>query len=441
MHHFRLLALVASTWPIPLLLTPLRAQGGATELASLEAAARDDVAALLKVAQWADAQGLHTDARRLIHRVLTLAPDHEAANKAAGNVKHEGRWMTPAKADILRHRAQGLVFVGGVWVLEAEADDARAGVFHFQGERVSRAEYVELRAGKVRHPRTGELIGATDLEKAKNNMFPDGQGGWIDEAEANQRHANMTTPWVLRTKSTTVVGTMPLKELEQHANQYVDDAHDFAAGLFAGTATPKQRPVVVVAPTTDRFRTLGNDIGGAASAYGAFLAESNLTVPGLGSVQPAVALWDPNWGVYYLKHAVGVAVASSRGEGALPTWFVLGVGSYTERFYSAEIANWFGKQFLGAGGMLDLASWWRSAGVNAEMDHNQMGQQLYQAGLVIAFCKHGGDASAAKLLAAVGAALASGDPKTVGAAVAALEKGVQDRSDAVRAYLKTLTQS
>ncbi len=416
------------------------AKDPAAELSALETAAKEDVAALIKVADWARGQGLLTDSRRLLNRVLAIAPDHDGANEAVGNVKHAGRWMSAAKAEILKNRAAGLVPVEGLWVTEVEADDARAGVFHIQGERVGRAEYVQLKAGKVRHPRTGELIAATDLEKAKNNLFPDGQGGWIDEAEANKRHASPSLPWVLRTKTTTVVSTMPLKELEQLAQQYADDAHDFATSIFGAGGPVGPRPVVMLAPTSDQFRQLGNDIGGASSAYGAFLAERVLNVTGLGAVQPAVALVDPNWGVYYLKHAVGLAVGHGKAGGSVPAWLAIGVGSYTERFYSPEIASWFGKQFLGAGGLIDLKGWFTSFGITGDMDHNQMGQQLFQAGLLVAFCKHAGDAGAAKLLAAVGDSLAAGDQKAATGAVAALEKGIQERADAVRAYLKALTQ-
>jgi len=412
----------------------------ATQLATMETAAKNDVAALLRAANWAEEHGLPTEARRLLQRVLQLAPDDQTANAAVGNVRYEGRWMSPEKAEILKNRAAGMVSVGGIWVPEAEAEDARAGVFHFGGERVGRAEYLDLRAGKVRHPRTGELVAAADAEKAKNNLFPDGRGGWIDEAAANNLHANLNTPWILRTKSTLIVSTMPLKEVEQQAQQYVDDAYDFALGVLGAVATPARRPVLLLVGTSDQFRDLGNRIGGPSSAYGAFLAEGGLILPGVGRVQPAVALLDPNWGVYYLKHAVGLAVAHAAGGGSLPAWFVSGTGSYTERFYSPDIANWFGKQFLAAGGLLDLGTWFRSFVITGDMDNAAMGQQLYQAGLLLAFCRHGGDAGAAKLLDEVGRAVAAGDGDAVTAAVAALQTGLVQRAEPVRDYVKALTR-
>lgn len=425
------------------LLVPLAAQkpvDPAAELAAMEKAAKDDVGALLKAADWAKARDLPTDWRRILQRVVQLQPDNEAAHRAIGNVKYDGRWMAPAKAEILKNRAAGLVAVGDVWVPEAEADDARAGVFHFGGERVTKAEYSDLRAGKVRHPRTGELIAKDDLEKAKNNLFPDGKGGWIDEAAANKKHSSLTSPWVLRTKSVTVLSTLPIKDLEQQAQQYVDDAHDFALSLFGRAAQPKVRPVILLAATTDEFRDLGTQIGGPSSAYGAFLAEGRIVVPGNGALQPAVALMDPNWGVYYLKHAVGLAVANSVAGGALPAWIVSGTGAYAERFYNPDIANWFGKQFLAAGGLMGLGGWFRSFAITGDMDNAAMGQRLFQAGVLLAFCRHGGDTAAAKLLDDLGAALAEGEGDARKAAVAALEKGIEGRFDAVRGYVKTLTR-
>ncbi|MEZ5966554.1 MAG: hypothetical protein R3F56_22145 [Planctomycetota bacterium] len=411
----------------------------AAELATMEKSAKDDVAALSKAADWAKAHGLPTEWRRILQRVLELAPDNEAANQALGHVKHDGRWMTAEKAEILRNRAAGLVNVAGTWVPEAEADDARAGVFHFDGERVTKDEYVQLRAGKVRHPRTGELIASEDLEKAKNNLFPGRDGSWVDEAAANKLHSSLTSPWVLRTKSVTVLGAMPLEDLERSAQQYVEEAYDFALGLFGRAAQPSVRPVILISATTDQFRDLGNQIGGPSSAYGAFLAERRMSVPGVGALQPAVALLDPNWGAYYLKHAVGLAVANALGD-SLPAWIVSGTGSYAERFYNPDIANWFGKQFLAAGGLMDLEGWFRSFRIDGDMDHAAMGQRLFQAGVLLAFCRHGGDSAASKLLDDLGAAIATGDGEAVKAAVTTLEKGIVERTDALRGYVKTLTR-
>lgn len=433
------LRLLLAVCPLAIPLGAQKSVDPATELATLEKAAKDDVAAILQVADWAKQHELQTEWRRLMQRVLQLAPSNDVANQAVGNVKHDGRWMSPEKAEILKNRAAGLVAVAGVWVPESEAEDARAGVFHHGGERVTKAEYLELRAGKVRHPRTGELIASADLEKAKNNLFPDGKGDWVDEAAANKLHASLGSPWVVRTKSALVLGTMPIKDVEQYAQQYVDDAYDFALALFGRAAQPNRRPVILLAGTSDQFRDLGTQIGGPSSAYGAFLAEGTINVPGLGNVQPAVALLDPNWGVYYLKHAVGVAVANALGSG-LPPWIVSGTGSYAERFYSADIANWFGKQFLAAGGLMDLPGWCRSFGIDGSMENAAMGQRLFQAGLLLAFCRHGGDAATGKLLDDLGTALAQSDLDAIKAAIAALEAGIEQRAEAVRGYVKTLTR-
>lgn len=420
---------------------PLLAQTPAdslTKLAAMESAAGADADALFKAASFAQQCGLGTEWRRLLTRTLAANPQHEAAHKALGHVKHDGRWMSAAKAEILAQRAAGKEFVGGMWVAAAEADDARRGVFRFAGELVSRDEYLALTSGRVRHPRTGELIDAGDLEKAKNGLFP-GDGKWVDEAEANRLHSRANTPWILRTKSCLVVSTMPLKEIEAQASQYVDDAHDFALSLLGQHLVPSHRPVVMLVGTADRFRDLGNQIGGASSAYGAFLAEGAAQIAGVGSVRPAVALMDKNWGVYYLKHAVGLAVAHAYAA-QLPGWLTLGVGAYTERFYSREIAAWFGQQYLAAGGLTELEKWFGAATITPEMDHQAMGRQLFQAGLLLAFAQHGRNAEAKKQLDAVCQGLLSGDSKQLAIAVAAFEKGLVTQAAAVRSYLDSLTR-
>src|SRR5688572_23750074 len=84
---------VLACLPLTVGLAAQTAKDPNSELAVREAAAKDDVSALIKTADWAKEHGLLTEWRRLLQRVLALAPEHEAANQAVGNVKHEGRWM------------------------------------------------------------------------------------------------------------------------------------------------------------------------------------------------------------------------------------------------------------------------------------------------------------------------------------------------------------
>lgn len=427
---------------VPVLATMLAAQAKddpAAQLAAKEKAAKT-AQALCDAADFARDNGLTTDWRRLLTRALAVDANHERANLAVGNVKHDGRWMSPLKAEILANTAKGLVSVNGVWVPEADAESARLGVFKFAGDIVSRAEFIALTAGQKRHPRTGELIGAEHLEQAKNNMFPTDAGTWVDEAEANQLHARTASPWIVRTKTCLVVSNMQLKDIEVQAQQYVDDAVTMAAGAFGASLAPGQRPVLMLTDSPERFRDIGAQIGGASSAYGGFLADGTINLPGIGVQRPAVALLDANWGAYYVKHAAGVAVAHTVGAGGLPAWMVSGVGSYAERFYSADIANWFGKQYLAAGGLTDLTGWFETFGISGDMDHGTMGRHLFQAGLLIAFCRHSGNDAARKSLDAVGAALASGETPAIQASIGALESLLERESTAIRAYLKTLTQ-
>lgn len=413
----------------------------APDLAAREAKAGNDAAALFAVAEWAKGQGLTTEWRRLLTRVMAVAPQHEGAHRALGHVQFDGRWMSPAKAEILRQRQEGRVLVNDVWVREEHADDARLGIFHADdGQVVTRVELAALRAGRVRHPRTGELIDGSDLEKARNNLFPDGEGSWVDEAKANQAHKSVSNPWVVRSQHCTLVSTLDLAAIEQNKD-YADGAYELASALFGGaTPPPTRRPVVILAASAAEFRSFGEQIGGPGSAYGGFLAESPTQIAGVGTRIPAVALMDENWGAYYLKHAVGVAVADGLGRSSLPGWMVTGVGGYTERFYSAEIANWFGKQFLGSGGLLEIGSWFGNFAIHGDMGPEAIGANIYQAGLVLAFCRHGGDATATAAIDSLSEAMRGGDANAISEAAGKVQEVLSTRSNAVRSYLETLTR-
>jgi len=79
-----------------------------------------DVDGWIALAQWAEGQGLGTQAREAYHRALAASPDDPRANAALGNMKVNGKWVTEEES----YRARGYVQYEGEWMTPAERDAA-----------------------------------------------------------------------------------------------------------------------------------------------------------------------------------------------------------------------------------------------------------------------------------------------------------------------------
>lgn len=440
-----LLGLVAVAEPVA---AQRPAASARRELRKRESKAGRDPARLLEVARWARQQGLVADHRRILEKIVRRHPDFEPALRELGYVKFEGKWLPAKRAAELaakrreaEFKARGMKRVDGVWVAPEEVEDARKGIFHHQGEVVSKQEKIALLLGKVFHPRTGELIDGKDLAKAEKGLFPIGDGRWVDAGEANRYHSDPGHPWVVRTYYGFLVTTLPLEKHDQ-LKGLMDGAVDTVKPLFGGRRPhPAHRPSVVVCADAEIYRELGAAIGGPGSAYGAFLAERQADdLPVSGRV--AACVWEQNWGEYYLRHAAGLATANSFfaevGAG-LPEWFARGVGSLAERHFSPGVAQHFGKQHLAKGGVKDLESWLSSFAINPQMSPREIDYNVYQAGLVLAFCMRGGDEEATKALMAVTEALQK-NARAVEKALARLEKLIPRKEARIRDYLRKVVQ-
>lgn len=439
------------------LLVPLQAQTPAqlrSELKTKETAAKQDVDQLFETAKWAEDKGLTAEAKRICQAIVKLKPDHEGAHKLLGDVLFEGKWMPAKEADALRKKAQeaeykakGMVEVKGVYVDKDKVADANKGIFHFEGDKVTREELLALQTGKVRHPQTGELIDAADATKAETLFQIGTEGRWVEQKDADTYHRDRSKPWVLRTQASVLVGSLPLKTL-QDVKAAIDEGSQRARTsnlLGALDPTPARRPVIVVAGTETEFRQLGKDLGDETSSYGAFLARSGgtVTVPYLGEVRPAVCHWHEKWGSYYAKHAAGLAYCQAICEdvGAeVPAWFRQGLGSLVSRFSDGKTAGWFGEQHVSKGGVKDLKTWFNAFGINGEMESTAIDANIFQAGLVLAFALRGGDAKVTDAMLEVTRDFTSGKGKSVDKAIDKVEKLVAEHEEQVRDYLKKLVR-
>jgi hypothetical protein len=437
---------------------PLIGQAGAKaaekliqELKTKEAAAKKDPDAMADVAKWAAEKALAADATRIYQAVLKLKPDHARANEALGNVLVDGKWLTKADAEALRKKAiaaentaKGLFEVAGIWVEKAQVDDANNGVFHHDGERVTREEKLALLEGKVRHPETGELIDASFLEKAKSKYFPVGsEGRWVDEKEADTYHSDTKRPWVVRTNHGTLISTLPLAAI-QDLKVHFDQGYERILPVLGGKVpTPARRPAVLIAATESEFRDYGRQMGDGTDVAGSFLMreDGKFKLSMQGELRPGICYNEKNWGVRYLRHAAALAYANAIAEdiGAdFPLWFLHGLGSYTSRLENDSDAGHFAKLHLQKGGVRGLKSFFSSFAINGDMESKDIDFNLFQAGLLIRYAANAGDKTVTAALEAVTAAVSGKAKASADKAVLKLQSLLVEAEPKIAALCKEL---
>jgi hypothetical protein len=420
------------------------------ELKTKEAAAKKDPEALFEVGKWAAEKSLAKESKRLLEAVLKINPGHAGANEALGNELVEGKWLPAKEAEALRKKAQaaeyaakGFVEVGGVWVEKDKVEDAKRGVFHHNGEMVTKDEMVAFLAGKVRHPVTGEIIDATNAGKAKDGYFPAG-AKWVDQKEADTFHSDVKRPWHLRTQTATILSTLELVKIQDLGTQVDIAIERVSQDFFAKKAAlPGKRPVVAVAASTNEYREIGRALGDGTDACGAFLIrdDSKMSVPFVGDVRGAVCNNEKDWGPRYARHAGALAYVNAIAEEAgadLPLWLLHGIGSYTSRFQNDGDASWFGKQHVAKGGVRNLKTFFSAFAINGDMESKDVDYNIYQAGLLLKFAKEGGDATVTEALQGVLDLLTGSSKGNLDKALGKLQTQLMGAEQKVAAYLQAL---
>ncbi|MCB9884404.1 MAG: hypothetical protein H6838_02875 [Planctomycetes bacterium] len=425
-----------------------------SELKTMEAAAKKDPDALFEAASWAAQKGLSSDAKRLYQQILKIKADHEGANRAVGNELFDGKWLPAKEAAAARKKAQaaefsakGFVEVSGVWVEKDDVADAKRGIFHHEGEIVGKDEKLALLAGKVRHPETGELIAAQDLERAKNRYFPIGkEGRWVDEQEANKYHSDVQRPWLVRSKNCTILSTLEIAQLEEVRRQ-ADRGFECVMPLMSGAIpTPANRPVIIVAATESEYRDLGAGLGDGSDAAGAFLLREDavMHVVNQGEVRAGICYYDggaKGIGTFYVRHAAAMAYAQGLAVDMgvdLPTWFLHGAGAVASRFENDSDAGWFGKQLAQKGGVRNLKGFFSSFAISGDMEPTDISINIYEAGLMLVFAMRGGDEKATQALMDVTDILSGKKKGGIDKAIKQLETRLIEAEPAIGTFFNQL---
>ena len=438
---------------LALLATPIAAQSAAAlkkELKKMESAAKKDPEALFAAGKWASEKNLKKDAKRVFQKVLKLDSNHSGANRAIGNEEFDGKWWPAKKAKALREKAldaefsaKGYKKIDGVWVPADEVKDARKGIFKHDGELVSRNEKVALQEGKVRHPVTGQLIAATDLEKAQNGYFPLANDKWGDQKDANQFHSELGRPWIIRTDSAQIMSTLPIEKIED-LKKHVEQGIEKVSPLFGSREiTPDKRPLIIIAKTQSEYTNLGNNLGDGTDVAGAFLIseEAEFRIPGQGIIRPAICENHKDWGVRYIRHAAAIAYINAISEEAgadLPLWFVHSVGSYTSRFENDYDAGHFSKAHIARGGVTSPKSFMSGFALNGDMTSSQIAFNIFQAGLFLSYATRGGNQEVTDAMVALTDTLSGKAKGSASKAIIKLEKLLADNKDGITEHLKKL---
>lgn len=390
------------------------------ELKTKEAAAKKDPDQLLAVAKWAAENSLADEAKRIYQAILKIKPDHKGANEGLGNELVEGKWLSGKEADALRKKAaaaenatKGLVEIGGAWVEKDKVDDAKRGIFWFDKEVVTKEELLALQSGKVRHPDTGQIIDAKDLEKAKGDYYPVGNDKWVDLKEADTFHSDLKQPWIVRTRTGLFVSTLARTKIQELGVQ-LDRGVDRVAPLLGNrVVTGAHRPIVIVAATESEFRDFATTFGDGKDACGTFLMreEAHMRLPYIGDVQPAICFNQKDWANNYIRHCAAMSYAHGVAEEAgidLPFWFLHGIGSYASRFLSDAEGGGFAKAYLKRGPVRNLKGFFAGFDISGEMDPNEIGYNIFLAGLLVSFAANGGETKITETMQAISTCLGTG---------------------------------
>ncbi len=376
---------------------------------------KGDPDGLVEAAEFAKTHFLANESRKALSLALKADAKHYGANVLSGRRLLQDKWIPvldyeKSLTKVLKQKFKGsdMQEVDGVWVAEAHASDAKKGTFHHNGQLVSRQDKREFLLGKVRHSRTGELIAVEDLEKAEQGQFPI-FGKWVDEEEANRRHASVENPWILRTGGWILIGTDPIATLEQESVAQFDELAQRLQPLFGEhKIDPTRPPAIFIVRDTDKYKQIGGEIGGAESAHGAFLSSQPLNLP---DSPPRIAVanfGDKTWKDYFLRHAVGLALMHSHTAeefNKLPSWFRSAPGCYLERFFESSHAKFLGKQHQDKGGVGKIAKWYKQFAIGNSPSNDYM---IYQAGLLLSFCMDGEDEEVKAAFQQVSDALSTG---------------------------------
>ncbi len=376
--------------------------------AKKEAVDESDAAALFELANWANDNGLRTDYKRMLRKVIKVDKNHKEAREALGYVFYEDRWVTQREKERLERKkeeeemlAKGLRKWQGEWYPAAEVEMFEKGLFPVeidgQTKWVSEREKNHIEAGHVLH--NNLWVPAADKGKADEGMFLVGEE-WVSKEDADAAHQKMDNPWEMDSDHTALLTTTWHdygKYALQHSDLAIQRAHDVLG--IERSADASKVPLFLVYEVDD-FNRLGNQIQDNNDAlmsslpYGCFTFQDPNAARHVGVIQYTIV--DPdnyqinNSMTYYLiRHAAAeAAVRAVEASEDMPRWFVTGIGAYCGRYWDPyvgerinELISWNVQNLQNDGGLVSLDTFFEPFNISR--------QTVLQSGLLMSYLVDG----------------------------------------------------
>ncbi|MBN2492734.1 MAG: hypothetical protein JXQ29_17940 [Planctomycetes bacterium] len=225
--------------------------------ARLEQTDRQDVDALVALADWARSAGLKKEAERTLRLVIAVDPNHRVAREALGHVLFEGVWMTRKEAEEAEQR-------------RAEADRRLRGLIRYQGEWVTREEMEAREKGWVK---VGDRwLPPEEANRARGLVQVGGE--WLPrhEAEARRRAGELEQALGVKLETAATTRFRVFSEFGVDQARAVADAGEKALGLVrerVGWLEPVWKPEepceLVLLRTPGSYMQLVDRIGAATN--------------------------------------------------------------------------------------------------------------------------------------------------------------------------------
>jgi len=376
-----------------------------------------DAQAHYDLALWAKANGLKTDYKRMLRKVIKIDRDHADARQLLGYEMFDGKWVTAREKERLLKKkeeadmaAKGLRKWKGEWHPAADVEKLEQGLFKVevngQKQWVTEIEMERIEQGLV--PYKGQWIKAEDKKKIDEGFFPfemdpetGDVGKWLSQEEADKVHAELGKHWNLESKFCNFQSTCNYKFINQAMND-ADKAVEHAYSMV-GRSMPKDFPrldLMLVSKLED-YNNIGNiaqenDDALMSSCWGSFAAPNpetgrNVGVTMYSVLDPNNSATNDNVSRYLVRHAASeVALRSMKWDEDVPRWFVTGIATYIERYWDPWHANawktlggWSAGNLQGAGGLIKLSQFFEPFNVSR--------QSVLQSGLLISYLVHGQD--------------------------------------------------
>lgn len=311
------------------------------------------------------------------------------------------------------------------------------GLVEKDGRVQRQADLAQIEKDMVQHPDIGVWIPKDKLEEARGGKYPV-HSDWLSEADANAKHRNWSNPWVLLGKNVELHTTYSLKDAKNILNE-AESAVSFSKNLLWDPVMllPK-RAVVFAFKSQDVYREFGNEYDETGfSSHGAFWSNMH-------ERRPACVFYGAkDWGPYFLKHGVGLAISSQLliELGVEERhWMHTGFGSLTSRWSNAKSASHFGKQYLQKGGVRSLKSFPKRFTISGELSAADLDWNIYQAGILVSYLTGSPTKKVSKAWDAVRLAIKTHDKKGAKKKVSSFQKAVLSQQKQLRAYLEKLVK-